>query len=43
MAEKSDWDNFKESFSDFVDSITGRSSSNREDGAGNARRIDWLQ
>ena len=35
MAEKSDWENFKEAVSDFVGSITGRSSSsssNREDG-----------
>lgn len=37
MAENSEWDNFKEAVSNFVDSITGgsssnRSSSNREDG-----------
>jgi len=32
MAEKSDWENFKEAVSDFVGSITGRSSSNRKDG-----------
>jgi len=32
MAEKSDWDNFKEAVSDFVDNLTGRSSSSRKDG-----------